>query len=70
MNETSSRPGSADRAPLVLTFDEELPIAAHRREIAEAIDSHQVLIIAGETGSGKTTQLPKYACRRAVAKRV
>lgn len=36
-----------------------LPIADKRADIAEAIAKHQVVIIAGETGSGKTTQLPK-----------
>ncbi|MFN2534153.1 MAG: ATP-dependent RNA helicase HrpA [Pseudonocardiaceae bacterium] len=36
-----------------------LPISRHISEIAEAIHSHQVVIVAGETGSGKTTQLPK-----------
>lgn len=37
----------------------DLPIAARREDIATAIADHQVVIIAGETGSGKTTQLPK-----------
>ncbi|MCL2781524.1 MAG: ATP-dependent RNA helicase HrpA [Actinomycetia bacterium] len=36
-----------------------LPVAARRAEIAAAISAHQVVIVAGETGSGKTTQLPK-----------
>src|ERR1700674_4559681 len=40
-------------------FPPELPISAKREEIAKAISSHQVVIVAGETGSGKTTQLPK-----------
>jgi ATP-dependent helicase HrpA len=40
-------------------FDPALPIAAKRGEIARAIESHQVVIVCGETGSGKTTQLPK-----------
>src|SRR5213079_466518 len=40
-------------------FPPELPISAKRREIATAISSHQVVIVCGETGSGKTTQLPK-----------
>ena len=42
-----------------IRYDDALPIAAKRDEIKEALDKHQVLIIAGETGSGKTTQLPK-----------
>jgi len=40
-------------------YDQGLPITAHRHEILAAIDSHQVVVVAGETGSGKTTQLPK-----------
>src|SRR5438552_1800009 len=40
-------------------FSPELPICAKREEIAKAISSHQVVIVCGETGSGKTTQLPK-----------
>ncbi|MCX9154973.1 ATP-dependent RNA helicase HrpA [Niveibacterium sp. 24ML] len=41
------------------SFPEELPVSGRRAEIAEAIRSHQVVIVCGETGSGKTTQLPK-----------
>jgi ATP-dependent helicase HrpA len=37
----------------------DLPISGRRQEIAEAVRSHQVVVVAGETGSGKTTQLPK-----------
>jgi ATP-dependent helicase HrpA len=40
-------------------FPEELPISVKREEIARAIAAHQVVIVCGETGSGKTTQLPK-----------
>lgn len=39
----------------------DLPISRHRREIAEALRKHQVVVVVGETGSGKTTQLPKIA---------
>ncbi len=42
-----------------VTYDESLPVAARADEIIKAIQDHQVVIIAGETGSGKTTQLPK-----------
>ena len=42
-----------------VTYPEELPISAKRGEIARAIEAHQVVIVCGETGSGKTTQLPK-----------
>ena len=41
------------------TFPDELPISQRREEIAQAIRRHQVLVICGETGSGKTTQIPK-----------
>ncbi|MFO1205950.1 MAG: ATP-dependent RNA helicase HrpA [Burkholderiales bacterium] len=40
-------------------FPEELPVSARREEIAAAMSSHQVVVVCGETGSGKTTQLPK-----------
>ncbi len=42
-----------------LSYPAELPVAEHRQEIADALRDHQVVIVAGETGSGKTTQLPK-----------
>ena len=42
-----------------VTYPEDLPIAARRAEIAEAIRTRQVVVVAGETGSGKSTQLPK-----------
>ena len=42
-----------------LQFPEELPVSARRGEIAAALLAHQVIIVSGETGSGKTTQLPK-----------
>lgn len=41
------------------TFDEALPITAKRAEIAAALAEHQVIVVCGETGSGKSTQLPK-----------
>ncbi|MFC3995277.1 ATP-dependent RNA helicase HrpA [Nocardiopsis sediminis] len=42
-----------------ITYPEALPVSRRKDEIAEAIRDHQVVIVAGETGSGKTTQLPK-----------
>src|SRR5690606_35956491 len=42
-----------------LTYPESLPITARRDELVTAIREHQVVIVAGETGSGKSTQLPK-----------
>ena len=52
----------AARAASALTFkyDPELPITARREEILRALNERQVLIVAGETGSGKSTQLPQY----------
>ena len=51
----ASRAASAP-API---FDDSLPIAREAEKIVELIRKHQVVVIAGETGSGKTTQLPK-----------
>ena len=46
--------------PLVYKHDPDLPIFARRQDILEALERHQLLIVAGDTGSGKSTQLPKY----------
>ena len=53
-----------------IEYDTALPIAARHDDIAAAMRDHQVIVVAGETGSGKTTQLPKIAYelgRRAIA---
>ncbi|MFH9957290.1 ATP-dependent RNA helicase HrpA [Streptomyces roseolus] len=50
--------GRAARVPAV-TYPEQLPVSQKKDEILEAIRDHQVVIVAGETGSGKTTQIPK-----------
>ena len=42
-----------------ITYPPELPVSQRKDDIAKAIRDHQVVIVAGETGSGKTTQLPK-----------
>lgn len=47
-----------DSVPTI-SFPDALPVSQRREEISEAIKNHQVVILAGETGSGKTTQLPK-----------
>lgn len=47
----------------------DLPISRHREEIAAALRSHQVIVVVGETGSGKTTQLPKIALEVAGTRR-
>ncbi|KGH29691.1 ATP-dependent RNA helicase HrpA [Comamonas testosteroni] len=46
---------------LKINFPESLPVSSRRQEIMEAMDRHQVIIVCGETGSGKTTQLPKIS---------
>jgi len=48
-------------ASLKIDFPESLPVSARREEIMAAMQAHQVIIVCGETGSGKTTQLPKIA---------
>src|SRR5690606_6121529 len=49
----------APRPLPAITYPEDLPVSARRAEIARAVSAHQVVIVSGETGSGKTTQLPK-----------
>jgi len=44
-----------------ISFPASLPVSLRREEIAAAMAAHQVVIVCGETGSGKTTQLPKIA---------
>ena len=52
-------PASNTSRKLEIRFPEELPVSSQRQIISEALQSHQVVIVCGETGSGKTTQLPK-----------
>ena len=63
---TTGRAAAAERriarrraAVPVITYPPDLPVAERRDDIAAAIRDHQVVVVAGETGSGKTTQLPK-----------
>ncbi|MBL8329659.1 MAG: ATP-dependent RNA helicase HrpA [Rubrivivax sp.] len=61
MNEArAARDAPAHPVPPI-TYPESLPVSARREEIARAIQAHPVVIVCGETGSGKTTQLPKIA---------
>ncbi|MDX8409838.1 MAG: ATP-dependent RNA helicase HrpA [Mariprofundales bacterium] len=59
MQSSTDRLTARAAAAPVPTFPESLPITAKRQQIAAAIQQHQVVVIAGETGSGKTTQIPK-----------
>lgn len=52
-------PASNTSRPLKIRFPEELPVSGQRQIIKDALTNHQVVIVCGETGSGKTTQLPK-----------
>ncbi|MEE4202846.1 MAG: DEAD/DEAH box helicase, partial [Halieaceae bacterium] len=56
---TDSKPSVERIVPTLINFPDALPVAGRREEIAAAIEQHQVVVVAGETGSGKTTQLPK-----------
>ena len=47
--------------PFAIEFPENLPVSERREDIMAAMQAHQVIIVCGETGSGKTTQLPKMA---------
>ncbi len=55
----SAQTSSTEPLPFVIRYPDELPVSSRRDDIAAAIRDHQVVIVAGETGSGKTTQLPK-----------
>ncbi|OUC95082.1 ATP-dependent RNA helicase HrpA [Streptosporangium minutum] len=58
--EKAERRVAARRAGVpAVTYPEALPVSQRKDDILEAIRDHQVVIVAGETGSGKTTQLPK-----------
>ncbi|OZI19461.1 ATP-dependent RNA helicase HrpA [Bordetella genomosp. 9] len=56
---SAARPAATPRVIPPIRYPEDLPVSARRDEIARAIQEHQVVIVSGETGSGKTTQLPK-----------
>ena len=59
-----NRPAPRRYEPLIpeaITYPEELPVSERREDIMNAIRDNQVVIIAGETGSGKTTQIPNCA---------
>lgn len=61
MTSEPTTPLEARAGEPTISFDPALPITAHVHDIADLLTRHQVVVVAGETGSGKTTQLPKIA---------
>src|SRR5215469_15443679 len=59
INRAAQRVARRREAVPVISYPAELPVSQAKDDIARAIRDHQVVIVAGETGSGKTTQLPK-----------
>ena len=57
-NATNHMP-ELEKTDIHLEFPEALPVSGQRQVIIDALNAHQVIIVCGETGSGKTTQLPK-----------
>ncbi|SHF06106.1 ATP-dependent helicase HrpA [Modicisalibacter ilicicola DSM 19980] len=57
------------RLSVSLNYPPSLPVVEHREELLEALESHQVVVVAGETGSGKTTQLPKLCLELGLGRR-
>ncbi|WP_425428193.1 ATP-dependent RNA helicase HrpA [Brachybacterium timonense] len=55
----ATRPDSGDGDALRISYPADLPVSQRREDILEALREQQVVVIAGETGSGKTTQIPK-----------
>lgn len=55
--------------PVRLEYPAELPVAERREDIIAALREHQVVVVAGETGSGKTTQLPKLCLELGLGRR-
>ncbi len=58
-NSDLSKKNIANRILPSIDFPNDLPVSERKEEIQQALEQHQVIIVAGETGSGKTTQLPK-----------
>ncbi len=54
-------PNQPQDAPVALNYPKDLPICEHRAEILALVRAHPLVIVCGDTGSGKTTQLPKMA---------
>jgi len=59
LNLTGRVDGNLNATSLTLSYPQDLPVSLLREEILDAIQNHQVVVIAGATGSGKTTQIRK-----------
>ncbi|HEV7627125.1 MAG TPA: ATP-dependent helicase, partial [Streptomyces sp.] len=59
MDDSELKVAARREALPTLSYPEQLPVSQKKDEILAAIRDHQVVIVAGETGSGKTTQIPK-----------
>ncbi|GAA4355135.1 ATP-dependent RNA helicase HrpA [Kangiella marina] len=55
--------------PQVIEYEDALPVSQSRDKVAQLIKEHQIVVIAGETGSGKTTQLPKICLELGLGRR-
>ena len=60
---------SRQRLTPVIDYPDDLPISSHAAEIRDLLSRHQVVVVAGETGSGKTTQLPKICLEAGFGRR-
>ncbi|MGP9582464.1 ATP-dependent RNA helicase HrpA [Brachybacterium sp. AOP35-5H-19] len=67
--EPASTPASASDTGLRLNYPAELPVSQQREDILDALREHQVVVVAGATGSGKTTQIPKMLLELGYGKR-
>ena len=54
---------------MTINYPPELPVSEHREEILAALRTYPVVIVCGDTGSGKTTQLPKMALEEGIGER-
>lgn len=69
INRSRAQVDTRRQAPLTLDYPEALPVSQRREDILDALRDHQVVVVAGETGSGKTTQLPKLCLELGLGQR-
>ncbi|PHH82135.1 hypothetical protein CDD82_6893 [Ophiocordyceps australis] len=65
---TNAQSEEAKKRVSIQETRQSLPVYKYRKEILGAIEKHQILVIVGETGSGKTTQLPQFLCEAGYTK--